>query len=37
MKTAKKVWLITAGALVLVGGVLFAGVMATLGWDFSKL
>lgn len=35
-KTAKK-WLIAGAALVLAGGALFAGAMAALGWDFSKL
>ena len=37
MKKATKVWLITAGALVLAGCLLFAGVMSTLAWDFTKL
>lgn len=37
MSKAAKVWLIIAGSLVLVGCILFACVMATLGWDFSKL
>lgn len=37
MKKAAKGWLIIAAALVLAGGGLFAGVMSTLGWDFSKL
>lgn len=35
MKT--KIWLITAAALVLIGGVLFVGVMSALDWDFSVL
>lgn len=35
MKT--KVWLILAVSLLLVGGILFTGVMMALGWDFSKL
>lgn len=35
MKT--KVWLLIAGSLVLIGSILFAGVMSTLGWDFTKL
>ena len=30
-------WLMAAGALILVGCILFAGVMTTLQWDFSKL
>ena len=37
MSTRTKVWLIIAGTLVLLGGILFAGVMSTLGWDFTKL
>ena len=37
MRTKTKVWLIIAVTLVLLGGILFAGVMSTLGWDFSKL
>lgn len=32
-----KVWLIIAVSFVLLGGILFAGVMSTLGWDFTKL
>lgn len=37
MKKATKAWLITAAFLVLIGCVLFAGVMTVLGWDFTKL
>lgn len=37
MKTATKTGLAIAGALVLTGGILFAGVMTALGWDFTKL
>ena len=37
MRKTTKVWLITAAALVLLGCILFAGVMTTLKWDFSKL
>lgn len=37
MKKATKVWLITAGSLVLIGCVIFAVVMSMLKWDFSKL
>ena len=37
MKTATKIWLIAAAALVLVGTTIFAGVMTVLNWDFSKL
>ncbi len=35
MKT--KIWLITAACLVLFGCILFAGVMWSLNWDFTKL
>lgn len=37
MKTATKVWLIIAAALVLTGTATFSGVMTMLNWDFSKL
>lgn len=37
MRKAAKVWLIAAAALVLLGGILFAVVMAALQWDFTKL
>ena len=37
MRTRTKVWLIIAASLVLLGCLLFAGVMTTLGWDFLKL
>ncbi len=37
MRTKTKVWLIIAASLVLIGCILFAGVMTTLGWDFTKL
>lgn len=36
MRKATKMWLITAASLVLIGGILFAGVMSTVGWNFSK-
>lgn len=36
MKTAKKVWLIVAGALVLLGALLFVGVLALNHWDLSR-
>ncbi len=32
-----KIWLIVAVALILVGLIIFAGVMTMLKWDFSKL
>ncbi len=37
MRKATKVWLFTATSLVLMGCILFASVMTTLGWDFLKL
>ena len=37
MKKSTKVWLIIAASLVLTGCILFAGVMSTIGWSFSKL
>ena len=37
MKQSTKIWLITGGALILVGLIVFAGAMTALGWDFSKL
>lgn len=37
MRTRTKVWIIIAASLVLAGGMIFAGVMSVLGWDFSRL
>lgn len=37
MKKRTKVWLIAAVSLVLVGGILFTGVMTMLKWNFRKL
>ncbi len=37
MRTSTKVWLIIGAALILVGCILFAGVMHSLEWDFSLL
>ena len=37
MKKTMKVWLTIAGVLVLVGCIIFAGVMTMLKWDFTKL
>ena len=37
MKKATVFWLIAAVMLVLIGTLLFAGTMATLRWDFTKL
>ena len=37
MTRKTKIWLITASALILVGCILFGGVMTMLKWDFKKL
>lgn len=37
MRTRTKVWLIIAASFVLVGGIIFGGVMSMLEWDFTKL
>ncbi len=37
MRTKTKVWLMIAASLVLIGGILFVGVMTTLEWDFTRL
>lgn len=37
MRTKTKIWLIAATSLVLIGCLLFMGVMTTLKWDFIKL
>lgn len=37
MSKITKIWLIVAASLVLVGSVIFAGVMTVLKWDFLKL
>jgi len=37
MRTGAKVWLIIAACLVLIGCLLFAGLMTSLKWDFNKL
>lgn len=37
MKKTAKAWYITAAALVLMGCVLFIGVMSSVGWDVSRL
>ena len=37
MKNKIKVWIIIAVSLILVGGVIFTGVMSVLKWDFKKL
>ena len=37
MKKGTLVWLIVAAALVLVGAILFGGMMFMIKWDFLKL
>lgn len=37
MRKATKKWLILATSLILVGGLIFGGVIAMLKWDFTKL
>lgn len=37
MRTRTKVWLITAACLMLIGCIIFGGVMTMLKWDFTKL
>ena len=37
MKTATKVWLIVAASLILIGIMLFAGVMISIKWNFHML
>lgn len=37
MKKTAKAWYITAAALVLMGCILFIGVMSSVGWDVSRL
>ena len=37
MKRRTKIWLMTAASLILVGGILFTGVMSSMGWNFHKL
>ena len=37
MKKAKKIWIITAASLLVLGCVMFVAVMTVLNWDFTKL
>lgn len=37
MRKATKIWLVTAASLILIGCVIFTGVMSIVKWDFSKL
>lgn len=37
MSKKTKIWLIIGAVLILIGGILFTGVMTIMGWDFKKL
>ena len=37
MSRVVKIWLIIGAFLVLIGAIIFGGVMTTLDWDFSSL
>ncbi len=37
MSKKTKIWLLTAASLILIGGIIFVGVMTMLKWDFTKL
>jgi len=37
MKKTTKIWLVIAASLVLLGSIVFVGVMSMLKWDFTKL
>lgn len=37
MKKSTKIWLITAGVLIVCGILIFGGAMTAMGWNFSKL
>ena len=37
MRKTTKVWLIIAASLVIIGFIIFTGVMTTLKWDFTRL
>ena len=37
MRKATKIWLIIAASLVLIGCIVFVGVMVMLKWDFAEL
>ncbi len=37
MSKSIKIWLIAATSLIVLGGIIFVGVMTVLKWDFSKL
>lgn len=37
MRKHARIWLIVATSLILIGGVIFVGMLAILNWDFTKL
>lgn len=37
MSKGIKIWLVIGASLILIGGIIFSGVMMTLDWDFTKL
>lgn len=37
MSKSTKIWIIAAIACVIIGSIIFAGVMTAMGWDFKKL
>ena len=37
MKNIIKIWLISAAALIVLGGIIFVIVMSAFGWDFTKI
>ena len=37
MNKVTKIWLIVAGSLILVGAIIFTGVMNAMGWDLSRI
>ena len=37
MSKGVKIWLIIAACLIVVGAIIFTGVMSVLKWDFKKL
>lgn len=37
MRKTTKIWLITAASLILIGCIIFGGIMGVLRWDFTKL
>lgn len=37
MRKQSAVWLVTAFSLILIGCIVFGGVMTAMGWDFSKI